>query len=211
MNENTSARPEEDSRRASRWLALVGRMGAIGLGMAVAALFVIRGSDAAFTSTTDNDDNQLTAGTVVLTDDDAGTKLFDVTGLNGGQTLTKCINVTYTGSLVSDVKLHGSVGGSGLAPGLATVIDVGTGAAGGATFGCQGFTADDAGAEFTGTLAAFGTAHGSYANGVGEYDDATDPTTKSYRIAVTVSNDNAYQGKNATVSFTWEAQAADAS
>jgi predicted ribosomally synthesized peptide with SipW-like signal peptide len=192
-----------------RWPGTVARLAAAGVGVAAAGALVIQGSNAAFTATTDNNGNSVSAGTVVLDDDDANTKLFDLTGLNGGQTFTRCINVTYKGSLTSDVKLYGSVGGTGLAAGINTTVDVGTGAAGGATFGCGGFTQDDAGAEFNGTLAGFGTSHSNFANGLGEYDNATNPTTKSYKVSVTLTNDNSYQGKNATVSFTWEAQGED--
>ena len=202
-------RPQDEDQRARRWPGLAARVGAAGVGLAAAGALVIQGSNAAFTDTTDNNANAVSAGTVNLDDDDANTKLFDLTGLNGGQTFTRCINVTYTGSLTSDVKLYGSVGGTGLAAGINTTVDVGTGAAGGATFGCGGFTEGDAGAEFSGTLAGFGTSHSNFSNGVGEYDNATNPTTKSYRISLTVTNDNSYQGKNASVSFTWEAQGED--
>jgi hypothetical protein len=198
-----------DATTERPWAATTARLAAAGVGLAAAGVLVIQGSNAAFTANTDNNGNSVSAGTVLLEDDDANTKLFDVTGLNGGQTLTRCINVTYKGSLTSDVKLYGTVGGTGLAPGINTTVDVGTGAAGGASFGCGGFTQDDAGAEFTGTLAGFGTAHTNFSNGVGENDDATNPTTKSYRVSMTLSNDDSYQGKNATVSFTWEAQGED--
>ena len=202
--------PEDGGQTARRWPGVAARLTAAGVGLAAAGALVIQGSNAAFTATTDNNGNSVAAGTVVLEDDDSNTKLFDVTGLNGGQTLTRCINVAYKGSLTSDVKLYGAVGGTGLAPGLTTTVDVGTGAAGGASFGCGGFTEGDVGAEFNDTLASFGTTHTNFANGLGEYDNATNPTTKSYRISVTLSNDNSYQGKNATVSFTWEAQGEDA-
>jgi hypothetical protein len=203
-------RPADYVPVTRRWPGMAARLAAAGVGLAAAGALVIQGSNAAFTATTDNNGNAVSAGTVVLDDDDANTKLFDLTGLNGGQTFTRCINVTYTGSLTSDVKLYGSVGGTGLADGITTTIDVGTGATGGGAFNCANFTQGDAGAEFNGTLAAFGTTHTNFANGVGEYDNATNSTTKSYRISVTLSNDNSYQGKNATASFTWEAQGEDA-
>jgi hypothetical protein len=199
----------DEARTTRPWAATTARLAAAGVGLAAAGALVIQGSNAAFTANTVNNGNTVSAGTVVLEDDDANTKLFDVTGLNGGQTLTRCINVTYKGSLTSDVKLYGTVGGTGLAPGIATTVDLGTGAAGGASFGCAGFTQDDAGAEYNGTLAGFGTTHTGFSNGLGENDNATNPATKSYRISMTLSNDNSYQGKNATVSLTWEAQGED--
>lgn len=184
------------------------RVAAVLVGLAVAGLLVIDGSSAAFSDQTHNDKNSVATGTVELTDDDANTAMFDVSGLNGGQSVERCINVTYSGSLKSDVKLYGAVAGSGLAPGLTTKIEVGTGAKTGPNFGCAGFTGGSS--LFNGTLAAFGSSHGGYANGLGGFTNASDPTTKSYKITMTVSNDNAYQGKSATVDFTWEAQGKDA-
>jgi predicted ribosomally synthesized peptide with SipW-like signal peptide len=52
------------------------------IGVAVAGVLVIDGSRAAFTDTTKNEGNTLDAGTVQLSDDSAGQKLFDVGDLN---------------------------------------------------------------------------------------------------------------------------------
>ena len=35
---------------------------------------------------------------------------------------------------------------------------------------------------------------------------ATDPSTRTYRITVTLQDDNAAQARSATAGFTWEAQ-----
>jgi hypothetical protein len=195
-----------ESQRDPRWPGIAARVAAGIIGAAAASLLVLHGSDAAFTATTDNNDNSVAAGTVVLTDDDSDTKLFDIAAANGGQSFTRCINVEYTGSLDADIKLFGNPAGD-LAPGITATVDVGTGATGGTTFSCTGFTQDDAGTEFSGALSTFPT---TYAAGVGENDNASDPTVKSYRIVFTLSNDNQYQGDSATVSFTWEAQGQDA-
>ncbi len=197
---SSAAVAAEPRSNSAAWL----RVAAVLLGLAVASVFVIDGSRAAFSDTTGNQANSLASGTVVLTDDDDDTKMFNLTGLNGGQTVERCINVTYSGTLTSDVKMYGAVTGSGLAPGLATTVDVGTGATGGTGFSCTGFTGGTN--VFTGTLAAFGSSHDSYGNGVTGFANATNSTTKSYKIAVTVSNDGSYQGKTASVDFTWEAQ-----
>lgn len=179
-------------------------------GLCAAGVLVLQGSNAAFTASTSNNGNSVGSGTVVLTDDDSNTAMFNVAGLNGGQTVERCVKVTYSGTLRADIKLHGTVGGTGLAPGLATTIRVGTGTAstGGTSFSCAGFSG---GVDlFDGSLAAFGTSHSGYASGLGGFADAAATTTKAYKIEVVVSNDNAYQGKTATVAFTWEAQGRDA-
>ena len=183
---------------------LLARLGAVAAGLLVMSLFVVTGSRAAFTASTANGSNTFTAGTVTLSDDDSGSVMFNLTGMKPGDTATKCVNVTYTGSLAADVKLYGTVGGTGLATYLDTVIDVGTGAAGGATTDCTGFTGPTN--LHNGTLEAFGTAYTDYTNGAGGFTGATNPSTRSYRVTVTLQDNNLAQGKTASVAFTWEAQ-----
>ena len=184
--------------------ALLTRLGAVGAGLLVMSLLVVTGSRAAFTASTANGVNTFTAGTVTLADDDAGSVMFNLTGMKPGDTATKCVNVTYTGSLAADVKLYGTVGGTGLADYLDTTVDIGTGAAGGAPLDCTGFVL---GSNLSsGTLTAFGAAHTNYGNGLGGFAGATNPTTRSYRVTVTLQDNNLAQGKTASLAFTWEAQ-----
>lgn len=189
--------PRRRSRALSKAVAILASLLAVGL-------FTVTASRAAFTATTDNGSNSFAAGTVVLSDDDASGVMFSMSGMAPGATATKCINVTYTGSLTSDVKLYGLVSSPGLAPYLDTTIDIGTGATGGATFDCTGFTGGTN--LHTGTLAAFGTARTNFGNGAGGWVGATNPSTRSYRITTTLQNNNAAQGLSATATFTWEAQ-----
>ena len=185
-------------------VGLLARLGAVAAGLLVMSLFVVTGSRAAFTASTANGSNTFTAGTVTLADDDAGSVMFNLTGMKPGDTASKCVNVTYTGSLASDVKLYGTVGGTGLATYLDTVIDVGSGATGGAATDCTGFTL--ASNLHNGTLANFGTTRTDYTSGLGGFANATNPSTKSYRVTVTLQDNNLAQGKTASVAFTWEAQ-----
>jgi camelysin-like metallo-endopeptidase len=187
--------------RTSAWLI---KAGAIGAGLAAVSLFVVNSTQAAFFASTANGGNSFTAGTVVLADDDSGTLMFNLSGMKPNDTATKCVNVTYTGSLAADVKLYGDVGGTGLADYLSTSIDVGTGATGGEAMSCDGF-ASSANLHNT-TLAAFGAAHTNFGNGVAGFDGATNPSTRSYRVTVTLQDNNEAQGKNASAIFTWEAQ-----
>lgn len=169
------------------------------------SLLIVTGSKAAFSAKTTNGSSTWATGTVALSDDDAESVMFTMPGLSGGDTASKCINVSYSGSLSADVKLYGTVAGSGLAPYLDTTIEIGTGAAGGATGSCTGFAATSTLFDAK-TLEQFGTSHSSFLNGLGGFSAATNPTTRSYRISVTVLDDPLAQGKTATATFTWEAQ-----
>lgn len=187
---------QDQSRRAwlYRGLAVVASLGFV-------SVLVVSSSRAAFIDTTDNATNTFSAGDVVLDDDDTGSVLFNVNNLAPGDSRTRCIAVTYTGSLTSDVHLYGTVGGTGLAQYLDVDIDVGSG---GDFTSCTGFVASST--LFGDTLAAFGGAHTNFVNGLGGNAGATDPTTRTYRVTVTLQDDNAAQGLSATAGFTWEAQ-----
>lgn len=208
MNQSPSSAPgASDTTPVSDRRGVVLRVGAAVVGLGLASLLVIDGSRAAFTATTDNTGNTINGGTVVLADDDSGTAMFNLAAVNGGQSFTRCINVTYTGTLNSDVKLYttgvDSAAADPLAPGLDVTVETGTGAAGGNTLSCTGFTG--ATSQFVGTLDTMGK---TYATGVGGFDNASGAgagTKKSYRITVTVSNLSTYQGKSAAWGFTWEA------
>ncbi len=174
------------------------------LSLLLISFMVLRVSSAAFTATTDNTGNAWSSGSVILEDDDSGTAMFNVTNMKPGQTETRCIKVTYKGSLDASVKLYGAItGGTGLGTYLNVTIDRGTGG----SFGnCSGYAQVEA--LYTGTLAGFPTAHSSFGTGAGTWapvgggpdDDMT------YRVQVTLQDNNAAQAKTATASFTWEAQ-----
>ena len=170
---------------------------------AFVGVLLLGGTRAAFVDTTDNATNTFSAGDVVLSDDDAGSVLFDIANLAPGDARTRCIAVDYNGSLTADVRLYGEVGGNGLADFLDVDIEAGTG--GGST-SCSGFVPSTA--LFSGTLAGFGAAHTGYASGLGGFAGATDPASRTYRITVVLRDDNAAQGRSATAGFTWEAQSA---
>jgi hypothetical protein len=59
-----------------------------------------------FSATTQNAGNELSTGTVALTDNDAGSALFNILGAKPGESWTRCIKVTYNGSLPADVHLY---------------------------------------------------------------------------------------------------------
>jgi hypothetical protein len=190
------------------------RAGAVTAGIAAVGVLLVQGSTAAFTASTDNKSNVVESGTVVLTNDGAGTAMFNLGNLNGGQTVERCINVSYDGSLTADIRLFGASSGE-LAPGLATTIEIGAGAVGGKGFSCTGFVAiAPPGSSattplFNDTLDVFGKNNTSYATSLGGFNEATKGASKSYKVTVKVSNLAAYQGKSAMADFTWEAQGRD--
>ncbi|MCW3014647.1 MAG: hypothetical protein JWO02_1739 [Solirubrobacterales bacterium] len=56
-----------------------------------------------FSATTQNSGNEISTGTVALSDNDGGSALINVTGAQPGDSYTKCIKISYNGSLPSTV------------------------------------------------------------------------------------------------------------
>lgn len=185
--------------------------------MALVAISSLAGAStwSAFNDLTDNPGNAFEAGTVSIGDDDSGAAMFNsLTNLKPGDSATRCLVVTYNGSLPASVRLHGTTGGTGLDAYLA--LKVTRGSKSGSFSGCGDFTADAAtylagkppGTIYDGTLAGYPD---SWAGGI------VDPVTGSpetwianeshaYRFEVTVQNDTAAQGKSATQTFRFEAE-----
>jgi hypothetical protein len=164
----------------------------------------------AFSSTTTNPNNRVTAGTVTLADNDSGAAMYDVSDAKPAQLIEKCIKVTYTGSLDSDVKLYSDSTIGSLGTYLDLTVTPGTQAT--STFpDCSGFVADAGGAIFTGTLASFASTHSSYANGLADNPGATTKWVANdavvYRVRVTVQDNASAAGATTGLhSFKWEAR-----
>jgi hypothetical protein len=139
---------------------------------------------------------------VELTDSDAGTAMFvDGVPLAPGVTEERCIEVAYRG--VADprpVKLYATGISGALAGWLDLTVDIGRAAPG--SFGsCSSFVPTDP--VYTGTLADFDAAHGSYATGVPTWDPAEAQETRHFRFTVAVQDDPAAAGLSATFGFSW--------
>ncbi|HSS32756.1 MAG TPA: TasA family protein [Solirubrobacterales bacterium] len=165
----------------------------------------------AFSATTTNAGNTITAGSVTIGDNDAGAAMYSLTNAKPGESVSKCIKVTYTGSIDSDVKLFTTSSIGTLGPYIELTITPGTQTT--STFpSCTGFTASG-GAIYSGTLAAFGTGKNSYANGI-----TTNPASASkwttndavvYQFTATLQSSapEAAQGLTTNAhTFTWEAR-----
>jgi len=104
-----------------------------------------------FSATTQNSGNEISSGTVVLGDNDAGSSLFNITGAKPGDSWTRCIKVTYNGSLPAQVHLYMQNTTGPLAKYLNLVMTQGTEA--NPTFpSCTGFTPDATGVIFEGPV-----------------------------------------------------------
>jgi hypothetical protein len=189
--------PTQQSRRTLLGLS-------VPLGIVLSGLFVWQASHAAFTATTVNEANQWAAGVVVLTDDSADTAMFNVDKLKPGDTGERCIEVTYEGTVDADVRLH--VGADGLTGDLGPYLDITVEQGTGGTFDdCSGFTGDSLYTD--GTLAGFAAGHTDFGSGVGNWaPTGASVQSRTYRFTYELQGDNAAQGKDATATFTWEAQ-----
>lgn len=188
------------SKKLLRTMVVVGVVG----GLATLGAF------SAFTGQADNPNNRVAAGTVVLTDNDGGTALYDMpTAKPGDSSTPSCIRVAYTGSLDASVKLYTPSTIGDLGPYVNLKIEPGTQTS--PSFpSCTNFTPDGA-AIYDGALSAFPT---SYASGVS--DNPGTSATKwvaddavVYRVTATLSASAPDSAQGDTTGFhalRWEAQ-----
>ena len=168
----------------------------------------VRASSAAFSDATANAGNTFESGDVALSDDDGGNAMFAVTGVKPGESETKCINVSYSGTLDGTVKMYGAVtAGDGLEDYLNLTIERSTGATGGATASCTGFVEAGKTTVWSGTdgdLATFLTTKTDFATGVDSQavTGGAPVEVASYRITAVLQDNNAAQGLSSTVTFT---------
>lgn len=181
---------------------------AVLLGILLSGAVVLTASRAAFSDATSNSGSSFTSGTVDLIDDDSGSAAFTVSNMIPGQTVTRCILVTYQGTIANPgaVRLYsGGFTDSGtLGSHLNLTVEEGTG---GTFASCTGFTPSST--IESGTLTQFNTNHTNYSNGAGVWDPSSTPASRTYRITVELSPTapNGQQGQSVTsLVFTWEIQ-----
>lgn len=189
------------------------KLARLALVLGVLGLIAGGGTYAAFSSTTSNPGNRFDAGSVALSDNDGGTALLSLSGAVPGDSTTRCITVTYNGSLAAAVRLYGTVSGS-LPSYLQLTVTRGADPA--PSFSsCTGFTADSAnyvgagpGVVYSGSLASFPS---SFPSGIvdpapGAPATWTTSEAHTYQFTVSLNNDPAAQGLSGGASFTWEAR-----
>jgi len=165
---------------------------------------------AAFARTTQNDGDTYSAGTVTLSDDDAGSVMWDVTDqLPTSPGIVRCIRVTYTGSLAAGVRLYTTTASSALDPYLNITVEKGSMPVGTVFPNCAGFT-PEATISPAGTVQAFKAARTGWANGLaaapGAQTSWTTGNSLVYRFTMQMQDTFAAQGLTALVGLTWEAQ-----
>lgn len=177
----------------------------VGIAGALAGLGVF----SAFSSTTSNPGNTFAAGSVTIGDNDGDSALFSNAVASEPGDYDRCIKVTYTGTLAATVKLYTSAISADGSKVNVTIHKSAEGAA--VPADCTGYVADGAAIYATSTLSVFGTAHSGWANGLASNPGlatkwvADDDVT--YRIRLTVPDDNASQGADVSAfTLTWEAQ-----
>ena len=184
---------------------------------ALLALVALGGTVAALSGLTSNDNNRVSSGTVSLQDNDLGATMFSLSGMKPGNTSSACIKVTFTGSLASTVRLYGTITGTGLEQYVSLQITRGSYSGAEPSFpSCTNFSADSTtyitgqstGVMYAGTLSGFPTSWGA-----GQVDPTsgspetwTTNTSHVYKIQLTLGDNATAAGKNATQTFTWEAQ-----
>ena len=195
--------------RPSRKLATVASLVAIPAALAVSGLVVAQSSYSAYSSTTVSPTSNWTNGTVALSDDDANAAAFSVANARPGSSGSRCLVVTSTGSLPSQVRVYGAngAGTTNLAAYLDLTVTQGTGGSFGS---CDGFTPLSSGAEvFHGSMMTFGTTRTGYANGVGGWNPTGAGTeSRTYKLSYAISPDapNDTMGGTAAGDIVFEAQ-----
>ena len=185
--------------------------------LALSAIGSLAGAStwSAFNDMTDNPANTFEAGSVTIGDDDSGAAMFDaLSNLKPGDSATRCLVVSYNGSLPTSVRLHGTTGGTGLDSYLS--LEVTRGSKSSAFPSCSDFSADSAsylsgkpvGTIYEGTLAGFPD---SWAGGLIDPAPGSPETwiageSHAYRFKVTVHDDVAAESKTATQMFRFEAE-----
>jgi hypothetical protein len=184
------------------------QLAAVALSFILIALLVVTSSRAAFVAQNDNVINQVTAATVDLTDNDSGSAMFqNVVGLVPGTSISKCIDVTYSGTVDPlPVKVYATTPPTGtLQTYLNLTIDVAddnADAFGTCTnFGMVGGSTN----VFTGTLQGFATTYPDYANGrLTTWDPTGTGQTKTFRFTISVQDNAAAEGLTSTFGVSWE-------
>jgi predicted ribosomally synthesized peptide with SipW-like signal peptide len=168
----------------------------------------------AFSSTTSNSGNSFAAGTVLISDNDAGSVLYSVSNqAPNSPAVVKCIKVTYTGTLPADVKLYTGSTTNTLDTYVNLTIEKGTIAGAPAFPSCTGFSAQST--LYNGTLSGFAAASNTYATGVASYPGSQTQWNQNdslyYRFTLSLQDDNNANGGASPLSaasrtFTWEAR-----
>lgn len=201
---------------------------AVPVGLVLSATVVWQSTAAAFTASTDNVGNSWQTGSVVLTDSDGGSALFNSTldgALKPGSTRSGCIRVDYAGSLPATIKLYvttPTAGATALDPYLVMSVEQGQNvtaatpvaadcssgftATGTPTFAYNTKVASDATADQAKTMSALKAAAHDYTSGLTVGSAVPQNTSLTFKITYSVVDNNSAQNTQSQATFTWEAR-----
>ena len=180
----------------------------------IVASVIGAGSRARFAMTSGAPTNQLSTGTVALSDNDLGGALMPAsdTELKLTDVRQRCIRVTYDGTLDADVRLYLTTPPGPLGPYLNVKISKGT-QTGGSFPNCTGFVQEGADVVAGKTLTQLVADHSTYANGIAANPGAMlgapwTPTNRSlvYRFEVSINSSAAQGLQSSPIGFKWEAR-----
>ena len=189
--------------RTKWWVAMV-------LGCLCAVLMTAaRTSGAGFSAATANPGSAWQSGTLTLTNDaPSGSVIFSGSdaAIEPGDSLTKCVNVTYAGSWTglntgAVIRTYGSWSG-GLAQYTTLTMERGSG---GTTTSCAGFVSEGS-VVWRGKLTDLTSNFSGFSSGFGSWIPVSGALTKTYRVTLTVDIIAAAANLITTGSLTWEAQ-----
>ena len=173
------------TRKVLRTVVVLGLIGAL------AAV----GAFSAFSSQTENPGNQITAGTVDLADNDSGSALYNLTNAKPSDPQERCIEVSYTGSLPSEVKMYRVPGAAlgALAANVTVLVQT-------------GFNAEDT--LYNGKLNALPTDYGTgLLDAPGSDGDWDENEKQVYRVTVSVDDVPVAEGQTTGAhTLRWEAR-----
>jgi hypothetical protein len=171
---------------------------------------------AAFVATANVSGNEISTGTVSISDTDNGSAAVALTNAGPGASNAGCVRVHYQGTLASTVRLYGTTTGSGLDQYLDLTVTRGAYSPSDPPPGsCTNFQADStdyigagAGVVYNGTLQNFPDtwATGLVDASAGSLEVWNFDEVHVYRFQVTLQNNIAAEGLNASQSFTWDAR-----
>jgi len=182
------------------------------VGLLVSAALVWQSSHAAFTDTTTNPGNTWTSGTVTVSDNRSGVKVFNLSGLKPGDSGDQCIQVTYQGTLANatinfyvDNFTDNSTGGAWGA-GIKLTITTGGGSCPVGSITGSSTPINDVALSTLNSTYDFPAGSSMYAWSNPSTNDMR-PYNVHYQVLNTLADDgdDGIQGKTATIDLVWEA------
>jgi hypothetical protein len=159
----------------------------------------------AFSSTQESSTSTFAAGTVTLTSNGSGSVLFNLPNMKPGESSSRCVQVTYNGTLNATVQMAGKETGELGQYLSASVVRGSFPGAAPENNACSGFAADAEGAGlWSGQLNTFPTS----ASPITDSTVWSKGSVHVYEITVTLPSNTpeAAEGEEAKAAFSWQAQ-----